>query len=934
MRRWQRRLVAATASALTALGVTVLPATQAHAATCTTYYVSATSGSDSNDGCSTSTPWQTLTKVNAATFNPGDQILFQDGGSWTGELQPQGSGASGSPITVSSYGSGSAPIINGGGAAATVYLKDQQYWTIQNLEITNTAASAAVRSGIQLENDTSSVLNGIHIVNNNIHNVLGYWANVQNPVQPSQSAGIAFDVTDSNTTSGWNDVLIQGNTLAHDDAAGVYIGSLQGLNHNIDTTNVVISNNTITDAGGNDIVCVFCASPLIENNVATDNGYRYSGAGLWSGWTTNAVWQYNEVARQYRNFVDGQAFDIDNNTTGTVIQYNWTHDNPFGFTEWCCRSGFGAKSSVIRYNISQNDGASNAVFPTMNGVDSGSSAQVYNNTVYMGEGDNGNVTAGTPNSTVTFSNNIIYKLGNGGYATTNTNWTHNLFYGNHPSSEPSDPAKTTSNPLFVSPGTGGAGRSSASVYELQSGSPALGAGTLISGNGGQDYFGNAVSATAAPNIGAYNGPAVAGPTPVQNRGYWPLDEGTGTATADISGDSNNGTLQAGASWTAGKVGADAVSLTGASNSWVDIPTTAIDTSGSYSVSAWVDPNSLTGNQTYASIDGSTISPFYLQLTGGKFAFTVRSSDSTSAGYTQVLGPAPTTGTWYQLTGVYDNTAHTIALYVNGALQGTQPFSSPWKATGHTTIGRAKWNGANVDFTNGAIDDVRMLPRALNSHEAYALGTGATGYYQLDEGSGQTVGNLLGNTDNGYTEGDASWAGNGKVGSNSLSFDGTSGTMAVIPSAVIDTGQSYTVAAWVKLNTVSGNNQTFAGLVGSNVSPFYLQLSGGKFTFVTRTADSDSSSAPAVTATSSATTGTWYHVLGMYDSSAQTISLYVNGVLQGSTSFTSPWTARGATLIGAGTYNRGPVDFTNGQIDDVHFYNRTLTSSEIQTLAAG
>ncbi|MFC8515451.1 LamG-like jellyroll fold domain-containing protein [Streptomyces sp. NPDC057257] len=930
MRRWRSRLVAAIGSAAAALGLVMLPATTAHAA-CTTYYVSSSSGSDSNDGCSASTPWKSISKVNGTTFTAGDQILFQKGGSWSGELQPQGSGASGSQIVISSYGSGAAPIIDGGGAAATIYLHNQAYWTIQNLEITNTSSTAAVRSGIQLQNDTSGILAGIHIVNNNIHDVKGYWSN-SGGVQPSESSGIAFNVTDDNTTSGWDDVQITGNTLTKVDAGGIYIGSLLGLNHDINATNVVIDGNTITDAGGNDIVCVFCASPVVQNNVATDNGYRYSGAGLWTAWSTDGVWQYNEVSRQYRSLYDGQAFDIDNHTSGTVVQYNWSHDNPFGFTEWCCYSGFAAKTSVVRYNISQNDGASNAVFPLMSGVDTGSTAAVYNNTIYLPEGNNGKVTDGTPNGTLTFSNNIIYKLGSGGYSTSRTTWTHNLFYGDHPSTEPSDSAKITTDPLFVKPGGGGAGRSTAAAYKLQSGSPALGAGTLISGNGGKDYFGTTVSSTAAPNIGAYNGAAVSGPTATSGA-YWPLDEATGTATADISGGSNNGTLQAGASWTTGKFGAGAVSLSGASNSWVDVPTTAVDTSGSYSVSAWVKPSSLTGNQTYASIDGSSISPFYLQLSGGTFAFTVRSADSTGASYKQITGGSPTTGTWYHLTGVYDNSAHTIALYVNGTLQGTTAFSSPWKATGHTTIGRAKWNGANVDFANGAIDDVRMVPRALTAREAYALGTGAAGYYQLDEGSGQSFANLLGNTTNGYTEGNTAWAGSGKVGSNSLSFNGSGTTMAVVPSSVIDTGQSYSVGAWVKLNSLTGN-QTFASLVGFKVSPFYLQLSGGKFVFVTRAADDNGSTATNVTASASAATGTWYHVLGVYDSSAQTISLYVNGTLQGTTAFSSPWTARGATLIGAATYNQGPVDFTNGQIDDVHFYNRVLTSSEIQTLAAG
>ncbi|MEV6483032.1 LamG-like jellyroll fold domain-containing protein [Streptomyces sp. NPDC051576] len=908
-----------------------LAAPSAQAAGCTTYYISSASGSDSNDGCTTATPWKTLTNVNATTFAAGNQILFQDGGSWTGELQPQGSGASGSQIVISSYGSGAAPILDGGGADATIYLHNQQYWTIQNLEITNTASGAAVRSGIQLQNDTTGILAGIHLLNNNIHDVKGYWTN-SGGVQPSKSSGIAFNVTDDNTTSGWDDVQITGNTLTHDDAGGIYIGSLLGLNHDINATNVVIDGNTLTDMGGNDIVCVFCDAPVVQNNVATDNGYRFSGAGLWTAWSTNGLWQYNEVSRQYRQLYDGQAFDIDNHTTGTVVQYNWSHDNPFGFTEWCCYSGFGAKTSVVRYNISQNDGASNAVFPLMSGVDSSSSAAVYNNTIYQPEGNNGKVTDGTPNSTVTFSNNIIYKLGTGGYSTTRTSWTHNLFYGNHPSTEPTDSAKLTSDPLFVKPGGGSAGRSTAAAYKLRSGSPAFGAGAVVSGNGGLDYFGNAVSSTAAPNIGAYNGTSVAGPTATAGA-YWPLDEATGTATADISGGSNHGTLQAGASWTTGKFGAGAVNLAGTSTSWVDVPTTAVDTSGSYSVSAWVKPSSVSGNQTYASIDGSSISPFYLQLSGGTFAFTVRSADSTGASYKQVTGGSPTTGTWYHLTGVYDNSAHTIALYVNGTLQGTTAFTSPWKATGHTVIGRAKWNGANVDFANGAIDDVRMIPRALTAREAYALGTGAAGYYQLDEGSGKSFTNLLGNTANGYTEGNAGWAGSGKVGSNALSLDGTNATMGVVPSSVIDTGQSYSVGAWVKLNSVSGN-QTFASLVGSKVSPFYLQLSGGKFVFVTRASDANASTATSVTASASAATGTWYHVLGIFDSSAQTISLYVNGTLQGTTSFTTPWTVGGATLIGAGTYNQGPVDFTNGQIDDVHFYNRVLTTSEISALAAG
>ncbi|MEO7718012.1 MAG: alpha-L-arabinofuranosidase C-terminal domain-containing protein, partial [Capsulimonas sp.] len=48
----------------------------------------------------------------------------------------------------------------------------------------------------------------------------------------------------------------------------------------------------------------------------------------------------------------------------------------------------------------------------------------------------------------------------------------------------------------------------------------------------------------------------------------------------------------------------------------------------------------------------------------------------------------------------------IQLYVNGVLQDTAPFDKPWRAQGHLQIGRGKYGGNPVDFTNAQIDDVR------------------------------------------------------------------------------------------------------------------------------------------------------------------------------------------------------------------------------------
>ncbi len=79
----------------------------------TTYYVAA-AGSDLNNGTSTGTPWQTIAKVNAATFSAGDSVLFNRGDAWYGtSLVVPSSGTSGAPITFGAYGSGANPIVKG-----------------------------------------------------------------------------------------------------------------------------------------------------------------------------------------------------------------------------------------------------------------------------------------------------------------------------------------------------------------------------------------------------------------------------------------------------------------------------------------------------------------------------------------------------------------------------------------------------------------------------------------------------------------------------------------------------------------------------------------------------------------------------------------------------------------------------------------------------
>jgi hypothetical protein len=82
-------------------------------ASATTYYVSSSSGSDSNSGTSAGSAWQTAARVNAQTLVAGDSVLFKRGDVWNESLVPGASGATGNPITFDAYGVGAAPNFTG-----------------------------------------------------------------------------------------------------------------------------------------------------------------------------------------------------------------------------------------------------------------------------------------------------------------------------------------------------------------------------------------------------------------------------------------------------------------------------------------------------------------------------------------------------------------------------------------------------------------------------------------------------------------------------------------------------------------------------------------------------------------------------------------------------------------------------------------------------
>jgi alpha-L-arabinofuranosidase len=81
-------------------------------------------------------------------------------------------------------------------------------------------------------------------------------------------------------------------------------------------------------------------------------------------------------------------------------------------------------------------------------------------------------------------------------------------------------------------------------------------------------------------------------------------------------------------------------------------------------------------------------------------------------------------------------------------------------------------------------------------------------------------------------------------------------------------------------------------------------------------------------------GQWYHLAGVYDAVAHSATLYVNGLLADQIFFVNPAAATGHSSVGRGQFGGNPVDFVNGAIDDVRFYQAALTGSQILEIRSG
>ncbi len=567
----------------------------------TTYYVSTLHGKDRNDGKSQKTPFYSIQKINHLDLQPGDRVLLECGSVFTdGYLHLFGqSGSEEAPIVIDKYGEGALPVIdtNGEGVwyqnygyrldntdhkyqgyvSSSVLLYDTEYIEIRNLEIVNRAPAIETeyneidvmnRTGVAAVAQDRGTLDHIYLDGLNIHDVIGnvYDKHMNNggiyftvflPHDAEESGG---EYVSENGIPRYNDVRIENCIVNNVNRWGIAVGYTAYWEKFPDagdkeipdadiaaygSTNVVIRNNYVKDAGGDAITPMYCDRPLVEYNVSDGVARQINttdycknnnaaqtkivgrvAAAIWPWKCKDAVFQYNEAFDTRNGDAgndDAQAWDADTGD-GTLYQYNYSHNNTGGCVMFCYPRSY---RNTFRYNISQNDlkGAMD--------IAQNPDAHVYNNVFYMKEGvpfiRSANRTSG--GGSLTAENNIIYYSGEepgtdtwkkfGGPLT--VNYSHNLYY-NYTSTPESDTHAVTAakgEKIFQDAGSGPDStngfvsrhddpgvRSLFDGYKLAENSPAIGAGKVIEDQNGKpasekDFFGNDLRSVTAFDIGAH-----------------------------------------------------------------------------------------------------------------------------------------------------------------------------------------------------------------------------------------------------------------------------------------------------------------------------------------------------------------------------------------------------------------------------------------------
>ncbi|OGK16878.1 hypothetical protein A3H80_04655 [Candidatus Roizmanbacteria bacterium RIFCSPLOWO2_02_FULL_37_19] len=431
-------------------------------------------------------------------------------------------------------------------------------------------------------------------------------------------------------------------------------------------------------------------------------------------------------------------------------------------------------------------------------------------------------------------------------------------------------------------------------------------------------------------------------------GEWKLDEKTGQYGYDTSGNNNTGTLgsTSGAdandpAWISGKVG-QALSFDG--GDYVSsIPYSNFENLGAFTIDAWIKGTSGLGttSQVIISQRANNLGSIGLQIFGNSVLWVYINNAGYSCGTLSWNN-----NQWYHLAVSYNGANATC--YRDG-VQTASPAVTGTTGSKGTSFLFGVWDnvGSLSQYFNGSIDNVRIYNYARSAAQiAWDYNRGLPiAHYKFDECTGATANDASGNSYTGtiypVTEVNTAtgtcssgtstemWndGTSGKFNS-SLGFDGSDDYVGINDFPL--GGNQVSVSGWIKFTNRAGQlyNSLFAK---QSEVIFYVPGSANNFAFYIygQTAD-----CTTIDAYSGLSNDTWYHFTGVYDGTAQTKTIYINGKQVASQGCNAGILDNTVNTISLGSAQFGSTYYTNGLIDDVRIYNYPLTIQQIRNIYNG
>ncbi len=217
------------------------------------------------------------------------------------------------------------------------------------------------------------------------------------------------------------------------------------------------------------------------------------------------------------------------------------------------------------------------------------------------------------------------------------------------------------------------------------------------------YYNSSV-ATSASNVNTTFIRVINDAQPV--KGAWSLDNDA----LDKSGNNNNGTLNGGMGYVAGKFG-NAGSFDGV-NDYINLGTNpSLHIPNNISIVAWIKRGDLGAGEQAIVGKGAVANGYTFELYQSRLSFIIRGV----AGYESINTISDTTN-YYFVAATYDGS--NVRLYINGTLDNTLAVTAQISNyTGNALIGA---HGNLAAYFNGDIDNVRVYSKTLTGSEIQDL----------------------------------------------------------------------------------------------------------------------------------------------------------------------------------------------------------------------